>query len=50
MEFSAKFDLCLNILEVITESHFGQLDTQCELSTLLDFVFVLYIWVHIAEK
>ena len=50
MEFSTKLDFGLYELIVITECHFCQLSAKGELTTLIDLIFVLNVWMHITKE
>jgi hypothetical protein len=50
MEFAAELYFGLHVLEVVAKGHLSKLGTQRELTSLLDFVLVLDIRVHITKK
>ena len=50
MEFAAEFDFRLNVLVIVTESHFSQLDTKSELTACCHLVLILHIGMYISEK
>ena len=50
MELAAKLHFCLNIQEVIAKRHISEHNTESELATLFDFVFVLDIWMYVSKE
>lgn len=50
VEFSGELDLSLNLLVIVHEGIFGELDAQFVLTSLLCLILVLHVRVHVSVE